>query len=245
METYLQYRRIGRALRKQLDTDAEAVRYLPYLARQETRHVEGRAVFVVDWDGPEDPLNPRNWPFAKRLGVMLVVCLIGGLISVASSLDGAVVPQAAKDLGVSEVTESFGAIGSFLLGFGPGCLVTGPFSEVLGRNQIYIPTLALFCIFIMASGLAPNIGSQIVFRFLACFVGSAPSVCVGGSISDMFTPMEKTYIFPLFSLFGFGGAALGPIMGAWIAESHVLHSWRWAEWVTLVSLPFAEGLSRL
>lgn len=165
---------------------------------------------------------------------MLIICLIGGLISVASSLDGAILHQAAKDLGVSEVTESFGAIGSFLLGFGPGCLVAGPFSEVLGRNQIYLPTLTLFCIFIMASALAPEIGSQIVFRFLACVVGSAPSVCVGGSISDMFTPLEKTYIFPLFSLFGFGGAALGPIMGAWIADSAVLHSWRWAEWVTLM-----------
>jgi hypothetical protein len=22
---------------------------------------------VVDWDGPDDPLNPRNWPASKRL----------------------------------------------------------------------------------------------------------------------------------------------------------------------------------
>ncbi|KAJ9615033.1 hypothetical protein H2200_001107 [Cladophialophora chaetospira] len=234
METYLQYRRIGRTLKSQRDNDAQLLRHLPCLARQNTRIVNGRAIFVVDWDGPEDPTNPRNWPFTKRLRVMIIVCLIGGLISVASSLDGAVLPQAAHNLGVSEVAESFGAIGSFLLGFGPGCMVAGPLSEIFGRNQIYLVALFLFCIFIMASGLAPDIGSQIVFRFLACVVGSAPSVCVGGSISDMFTPLEKTYIFPLFSLFGFGGAALGPILGAWIADSPVLHSWRWAEWVTLI-----------
>jgi MFS family permease len=163
----------------------------------------------------------------------------------ASSLDSAVIPQAAHDLGVSEVTESFGAIGSFLLGFGPGALVAGPFSEVLGRNQIYLPALTLFCLFIMASALAPDIGSQIVFRFVACVVGAAPSVCVGGSISDMFSPMEKTYMFPFFSLFGFGGAALGPVMGAWIAESPVLHSWRWAEWVTLMLAGVALAITFL
>jgi MFS family permease len=163
----------------------------------------------------------------------------------ASSLDSAVIPQAAHDLGVSEVTESFGAIGSFLLGFGPGALVAGPFSEVLGRNQIYLPALTLFCLFIMASALAPDIGSQIVFRFVACVVGAAPSVCVGGSISDMFSPMEKTYMFPFFTLFGFGGAALGPVMGAWIAESPVLHSWRWAEWVTLMLAGVALAITFL
>ena len=235
MESYLQYRRIGRTLQEQLNTnDIGTVRTLPCLSHQQTRIIDDRPVLVVDWDGPDDPMNPRNWPFPQRLRAMMVVCLIGGLVAVASSLDSAVVPQAARDLGVNEETESFGSIGSFLLGFGPGALVSGPFSEVLGRNQVYLPALTLFCLFIMASGLAPNIGSQIVLRFCACVVGSAPSVCVGGSISDMFSPLEKTYMFPLFSLFGFGGAALGPVMGAWIAESSILHSWRWAEWVTLM-----------
>lgn len=180
-------------------------------------------------------MNPRNWTFSKRLRATLVVSLIGCLVAVASSIDSTVVPQAARNLGVSEVTESFGSIGSFLLGFGPGAIIAGPVSEVLGRNQIYLPALTLLCLFIMASGLSPNIGSQITFRFIACVVGSAPSVCAGGTVSDLWTPMEKTYMFPFFSLFGFGGVALGPVMGAWIADSPVLHSWRWAEWVTLIS----------
>ncbi|KIW22634.1 uncharacterized protein PV07_10913 [Cladophialophora immunda] len=234
METYLQYRRIGQALKKQLESDVDAVRSLPCLSRQETRIVNGRTVLVVEWDGPDDPLHPRNWPFSERFRATVVVCSIGCLVGAAASLDGAVIPQAAKDLGVSEVTESFGAISSFLIGFGPGALISGPFSEVLGRNQVYLPSLALLCVFIMASALAPDIGSQIVFRFLASVVGAAPSVCAGGSMADMFTALEKTFMFPFFSIFGFGGAALGPVMAAYIPESPVLHSWRWAEWVTLM-----------
>lgn len=234
METYLQYRRIGSTLRKQLDSTDKNARALPCLSRQRTRVVNGRTVLIVEFDGPDDPMNPRNWTFSKRLRATLMVASIGNLVAVASSIDSTVVPQAARNLRVSEVTESFGAIGSFLLGFGPGAIIAGPVSEVLGRNQIYLPALTLLCLFIMASGLSPNIGGQIVFRFIACVVGSAPSVCAGGTVSDLWSPMEKTYIFPLFSLFGFGGVALGPAMGAWIADSPVLHSWRWAEWVTLM-----------
>jgi hypothetical protein len=196
MESYLQYCRIGRTLEAQLCADSRTVGSLPCLARQHTRIVNGRPVLLVHWDGPDDPVNPRNWPFSRRLKAILVVCAIGGLQAVASSIDAAVLPQAAHSLGVSQVTESFGAIGSFLLGFGPGALVAGPFSEVLGRNHVYLPGLSLFCLFIMGSALAPDIGSQIVLRFCASVVGAAPSVCVGGSIADMFSPMEKTYMFP-------------------------------------------------
>ena len=49
--------------------------------------------------------------------------------------------------------------GLYLLGFAAGSLVSGPLSEILGRNLIYTGSLTLFMIFIMASSLAPNIGA--------------------------------------------------------------------------------------
>lgn len=233
METYLQYRRIGLALKKQLDSDVEIVRDLPCLLRQKTRIVNGRPALIVDWDGPDDPANPRNWPFMRRFNAILIISGIAGMVSIVASIDSAVLPQAANNLGVSHVTEAFGSIGIFLIGFGLGALICGPFSEVLGRNTTYLVSLAAMCIFLMASALAPSIGAQIVFRFLAGFCAASPSVCSGGSFADMFNALEKTYMFPLFSISGFGAAALGPVMGAWIPGSPSLHSWRWTEWVAL------------
>lgn len=235
METYLQFRRIGRVIRQQLESnDVETARQLPCLSRQETRVVNGRSVLIVGWDGPDDPMNPRNWSKFRRVYTTLIISSIAWMVGLAAPIDATVLPQAAKDLHVSEVAETL-AVGVFLIGFGVGALLVGPFSEVLGRNATYIVSLAFMCIWLMASALAPNFGAQIVFRFLAGFSGATPLVCAGGSVSDMFTPLEKTYMFPIFAIGGFLGPPLASVMGAWIPDSPYLHTWRWTEWVALLS----------
>ncbi|KIW23288.1 uncharacterized protein PV07_11499 [Cladophialophora immunda] len=233
METYLQYRRIGRTIQRQLESaDGVSARNLPCLSRQKTRVVNGESILIVEWDGPDDPLNPRNWSLFRRLSATFIISSIAFMVGAAAPIDAAVLPQAARDLGVSEVTETL-AVGIFLIGFGAGALICGPFSEVLGRSGTYMVSLIFMCIWLMASALAPNIGAQIVFRFLAGFSGASPLVCAGGSVSDMFTPIEKTYVFPLFAFGGFLGPPLGPVMAAWVPGSPYLHTWRWAEWIAL------------
>ena len=156
---------------------------------------------------------------------------MGWVVGFASSIDSAVLEQAAKDFGVSEVTESL-ATGLFLIGFGVGALFAGPVSETVGRNPVYIMTLSLHMIFIMASGLAPNIGAQLAFRFIAGCFAATPLVCAGGSISDLFDPMERVYAFPIFANAAFMGPIFGPVVGGFIGESSRV-SWRWTEWVSL------------
>ena len=138
----------------------------------------------------------------------VIVALIGFVVGFASSVDSAALPQATAEFGVSEVVESL-ATGLFLVGFGCGALFAGPVSETIGRNPVYIATLSLYMIFVMASALAPNIGAQLVFRFLAGFFGSTPLVCAGGSLSDLWDPMERVYAFPVFANAAFTGPVLG------------------------------------
>lgn len=150
----------------------------------------------------------------------------------ASGIDATVLPQAASSLGVSEVAESL-ATGLYLIGMGMGSLVAGPFSETFGRNAVYTGSMAVFMVWIMASGLAPSFGAQIVFRFLAGCSASTPLVCSGGSVSDMFDSIEKTWAFPLYAIAAFGGPMLGAVMGAYIGPSTSV-SWRWTEWTMLI-----------
>ncbi|KAI8652661.1 MFS domain-containing protein [Fusarium keratoplasticum] len=190
-------------------------------------------IFVVDWQGPDDPLNPQNWSLGRRIGVTLQISVIAVFVGAASGIDAAVLPQAAHSLGVSEVAESL-ATGLYLVGMGLGSLVAGPFSETFGRNAVYTVSMAVFMIWIMAAGLAPNFGAQITFRFLAGCSASTPLVCSGGSIADMYNSLEKTWSFPLYAITCFGGPMIGAVMGAYIGPSTTV-SWRWTEWSILIS----------
>ncbi|KAK5090409.1 hypothetical protein LTR05_000581 [Lithohypha guttulata] len=233
MATYLQYRHLRQQLAKQLEEKVEDARDLPSLSQQKTRVVGGRPVLVVDWDAPDDTQNPRNWPFKQKLCPLLMVSLLALLVGACAPIDSPIIPDAAAEFHVSTLVESL-SVGNFLTGFGFGALVAGPVSEVLGRSRTYLTTLGVMCIFLMASALAPNIGAQLVFRFLAGFAGSAPLVCAGGTISDLFNPLEKTYIFPIFAMQGFTGPVLGSVMSAWVPDSPHLHTWRWSEWIALM-----------
>ncbi|KAL8814460.1 MAG: hypothetical protein Q9223_006314 [Gallowayella weberi] len=163
-------------------------------------------VFVVGYEGERDSLNPHNWSYSTRIWATLNIASIGWMVGFASSVDSAALPQASAEFGVSEVVESL-ATGLFLVGFGTGIIVAafpchsgalfaGPVLETVGRNSVYIVTLSLYMIFIMASALAPNIGVQFVFRFIAGFFGPTPLTCAGGST---FGVHWKEFMLSLFS----------------------------------------------
>lgn len=189
-------------------------------------------MFVVGFEGDNDVMKPHNWSYTKRMCATVMIAAIAFVVGAASSIDSLAVSKAAQEFGVSEVTEIL-ATGLYLVGFGIGALFAGPFSETVGRNPVYIITLTIYMIFIMASGLARNIQQQLVFRFFAGFFGSTPLTCAGGSISDLWTPMERTFAFPVFANGGFLGPVIGPVMGGFIAQSDVV-SWRWVEWTSLI-----------
>lgn len=197
-------------------------------------------VFVVAFEGDNDPSKPQNWSRTKRICATAMIALIGFVVGVASSIDSPATSRAAQEFGVSDVVEIL-ATGLYLIGFGVGALFAGPFSETLGRNPVYIITLTIYMIFIMASGLAKNIQQQLVFRFLAGFFGSTPLTCAGGSISDLWTPMERVFAFPMFANAAFLGPVMGPVLGGFIAQSTIV-SWRWVEWTTLIMSGLVLGL---
>lgn len=119
-----------------------------------------------------------------------------------------------------------------MIGFAIGSLFAGALSETFGRNVVYIVALSLYMVFIMGSALAPNFASIIVMRFLSGLFGSTPLTVGGGTIADIYTPLETALSFPLLAVIAFGGPLLGPVMGAYIGDGPL--SFRWAEWVMLM-----------
>jgi MFS family permease len=209
--------------------------------RRRKTHEGGEGnVFVVGFEGPNDPMNPKTWSRTKRFAITFSVASIGCVVGLASSIDSSAVREASAEFGVSEVVESM-ATGLFLIGFGAGALFAGPFSETLGRNPVYIVTLGLYMIFVMAAALSPNIGAQLAFRFIGGCFAATPLVCAGGTLSDLWTPMERVYAFPIFAVAAFAGPLFGPVIGGFIVQSPYL-SWRWVDWMTLIISAVVLGI---
>ncbi|CEL03201.1 hypothetical protein ASPCAL04358 [Aspergillus calidoustus] len=205
----------------------------PGVSRREIAGTNGstETLFIVGWQHDNDPANPHNYSMTSRVTATLIVSVLAFAVGAASSIESAVLPQNSAAFGVSEVVASL-ATGIYLLGFAAGSLVSGPLSEILGRNAVYIGSLTLFMIFIMASGLAPNIGAQLAFRFLAGVFGCPPLTCAGGTIADLWNPLEKTIYFPLYAILSFGGPVFGPVISSYMGQGTL--SWRWTNWIMLI-----------
>jgi hypothetical protein len=120
----------------------------------------------------------------------------------------------------------------FLVMNGLGALVAAPISEVFGRNPTYIPSMILFMLFNMGAGLAQTVVQRIVCRGLAGLFGSAPAVLAAASLVDIWSRIERVYMFPLFSIITFTGPLVGPTPGAFVVQFK-WESWRWVDWITI------------
>lgn len=86
-----------------------------------------------------------------------------------------------------------------MCGIGAGALIAGPLSETVGRNPVYFASLILFMFFILGAGLSQSIEVQLVCRFFAGFCGESPLSTIGGSIGDLWDPLDRLIAFPIFA----------------------------------------------
>lgn len=79
--------------------------------------------------------------------------------------------------------------------------------------------------------MSANIATLAITRFLSGFFGTSPLSNAGGSLADIFSPLQLTFFFPFFGLWGFVGPILGPLAGAALTQQY---HWRWTYWVLAI-----------
>jgi hypothetical protein len=78
---------------------------------------------LIEWDGPEDPENPMNWPTSKKWIVTLALGMMTFCVTFASSVFSNATVPVAELFGVSTEVTTLGT-SLFVLGFGAGPLVS-------------------------------------------------------------------------------------------------------------------------
>ncbi|WP_337103035.1 multidrug effflux MFS transporter [Paenibacillus sp. YIM B09110] len=103
-----------------------------------------------------------------------------------------------------------------LLGLGIGQLVMGSLSDVHGRRNPLLISMAVYLIASLACAFSPNIGLLIAFRFVQGFAASAGIVISRAIARDLFNGHELTKFFSLLLLVGNLGPLVAPVTGSGI-----------------------------
>lgn len=69
---------------------------------------------LVDFDGPDDPGNPKNWPRGKRWAITTSMGMMTFVVTFASSIFAVAIPEVSEEYNVSVVVATLG-VALFLL----------------------------------------------------------------------------------------------------------------------------------
>ncbi|KAH3980167.1 hypothetical protein HBI70_010540 [Parastagonospora nodorum] len=189
---------------------------------------KGRDRHVVDWYGPDDPQNPRNWSRAKRFFVTFEICFLTFSVYIGSAIYTPGLIDVTQVFGVAQVPATLG-LTLYVAGYGLGPIIWSPMSEIpqIGRLWVYIGTLLIFVLFQLPTVFSVNFGMLLAFRFLTGFFGSPALATGGATIADMYRPQKQAYGLAVWGIGAVCGPVLGPLVGGFAVQAK---GWTWTIW---------------
>lgn len=167
-----------------------------------------RANFIVQFDGPDDACDPKNWPTHQKVTCTILYGLLTMGVTLSSAIYSTGVKEIATQFNVGQDVANLGT-STLLIGFGTGPLLWAPMSELFGRKAPVLVPYFLALIFTIGTAVATNLPTILATRFFVGFFGSAPIAITGGVLADLFNPQQRG-----LALVGYAGAVVGgPVFG--------------------------------
>lgn len=216
-------RTTSRADRKPLPSMGAGKPYPPELPEMDE--------YVVEFDGPDDPLHAQNWPLRKKIITAAMLGYTTMTSAFTSSIFSSATMVVASKYGVSQ---EVGLLGTtfYVLGFAFGPTLWAPLSELKGRRLPLVVSMFGFSVFSIACATGKDIQTILLCRFFSGFFGACPLAVVAAVFSDMFDNKTRGIAVTLFSMAVFTGPLLAPFIGGFIVESHL--GWRWTEYLASI-----------
>ncbi|KAM3085974.1 hypothetical protein ACMFMG_003024 [Clarireedia jacksonii] len=187
-------------------------------------------VFLVTFKNPTDPSNPKDWSLSKKWVMTTILSSTGFNRIMVSTIIAPALPTIRQELHMSNI-ESVMAMSVYLLATAFGPMIIGPLSELYGRRPVLHATNIWFLIWNIVCGFAQTKGTLIAARLFAGFGASAIYALAGGVLGDIWRPEQRGRSLGLYALIPLLGAAVGPIIGGYIAQ---YSTWRWMFWSTSI-----------
>ncbi|KAJ6138296.1 hypothetical protein N7471_004782 [Penicillium samsonianum] len=186
--------------------------------------------FLVAFAEPFDAENPKDWPTGRKWAVTDVLSATGFNRIMVSTIMAPALSIIAEEFDMTSA-ESAMALSIYLLATAFGPLAIGPLSEVYGRKPILHASNIWFLIWNIACGFANSKEMLIACRFLAGFGASSIYALASGVLGDVWRPEQRGRSLGVYLLIPLLGAAVGPIIGGFMAGRT---TWRWMFWATSI-----------
>ncbi|KAL2891296.1 putative transporter C36.03c [Ceratocystis lukuohia] len=184
--------------------------------------------YVVEFDGPDDPLHAQNWPIKRKLITSAMLGYTTFTSAFTSSIFSTATHAVSHEFGVSA---EVGVLGTslYVLGFAFGPSLWAPLSELKGRRLPIVISMFGFSLFCFACATAKDLQTVMICRFFSGFFGACPLAVVAAVFSDMFDNKTRGIAMALFSTTVFTGPLLAPFIGGFIVTSDL--GWRWTQYI--------------
>jgi EmrB/QacA subfamily drug resistance transporter len=184
----------------------------------------------------ENPsIDRRGWAALISLGLgVSVVIMDATIVNVA-------LPVVMEDLGLSG-SDAQWINASYALVFAALLITVGRFGDLHGRRRVFAAGLVTFMAASLVAGSAWSAGVLIGARLVQ---GLGAAMIVPSTLSTLnatYTGRARTIAFAVWGAAIGGMAAVGPLLGGWLATDA---SWRWAFWLNIpLGLLVLVGVAR-
>ena len=146
-----------------------------------------------------------------------------------TSIANVALPYIAGNIGASN-DESTWILTAYLASNAIVLPISGWFAGFIGRKRFFMLCVVLFTVSSLLCGLAPSLGTIILFRILQGAGGGGLQPMCQAILADTFPPQQRGLAFALFGIVAVVAPTIGPVLGGWITDNY---SWRWIFFINL------------
>jgi DHA2 family multidrug resistance protein len=176
------------------------------------------AYFDTGWTGGRSP-----WVIA------LVVSMATFMEVLDTSIANVSLPHIAGDLSVTQ-DQSTWVLTSYLVSNAVVLPISGWLATRIGRKRFYMICVTLFVVSSFLCGIAPTLGTLVLFRVLQGIGGGGLAPSEQAILVDTFPPAKRGAGMAIYGMAVVVAPAIGPTLGGFITE-HL--SWRWVFFINI------------
>ncbi|CAI6336467.1 unnamed protein product [Periconia digitata] len=188
----------------------------------------------AQWNGPNDPHNPFNWPPSKKWRVTLLACFMSFAVQTNGTAMTSAAEQINKSFHVSDATfpHSYWPVLSWNLGGAAAPLLGLPLMEKFGVRWSYLAIYICLIVFLIPQALAHNFATLVVTRIITGGCSGVLANITSGIVSDIWeNGRVKSFNTSLYICGLLAGLSMGPVIGSAIVK---FISWRWIFWIHII-----------